>query len=472
MYRKDNGQISIAEFISPFGKLDKNNRWVKKAEQIPWDRLEDKYASLFESDKGNVGKPVRMALGALMIKQDLSLSDEGTVQMVLENVYTQYFIGLHEFTMKAPFSSSSMVYFRKRLTAGILAEIGEMIFAPEEPGDDGIGGDGPDGEAENEGTLILDATCAPADITYPTDVGLLGDAREKLERIVDILHPHTGQKRKVRTYRRKARRDYLRFVKRRRNSKQQIRQALRQQLGYVRRNLGHVDLLLEKVGAGLLPARYAGYLGTIRSLYEQQRQMYQTKTHQVADRIVSISQPHVRPMVRGKKNNPVEFGAKVSISMVGGYAFIDKIGWDNYSEAGLLPQAIENYRKRFGRYPKAVLADKLYRNRENLHFCKLRGIRLSGPRLGRPLANTPRDPYERPDSAARNAVEGKFGEGKTGYGLDRIMARLKETSETVISIAFLCMNLNRKLRSLLLYLFYSLDFDSSRILCVCSVDPN
>lgn len=143
----------------------------------------------------------------------------------------------------------------------------------------------------------------------------------------------------------------------------------------------------------------------------------------------------------------------MSISLKDGYAFVDKIAWNNYSEAELLPQAAESYRERFGHYPKAVLADKLYRNRNNLRYCKERGIRLSGPRLGRPPEGLPFDPYQRVDSAARNAVEGKFGEGKTGYGLARIMTRLKETSESVIATAFLCMNLNRKLREALLYFF-------------------
>ena len=469
MYRKDNGQISFGEFLSPFGELDENNRWVKKAALIPWDRIEEKYAALFKSNTGNVAKPVRMALGALMIRQEFGLSDEGTVQMVLENVYTQYFIGLHEFTTKAPFSSTSMVYFRKRLTAEIMAEINEMIFAPEKQEEDGGEGNGgnPGAGEGNEGIMIVDATCAPADITYPTDVGLLNDAREKLERIVDILHRGSGAQRKPRTYRRNARRDYLRFIKRRKKSGKQISKAIKKQLGYVRRDLGHVDGLLEQIKAPILPTRYTGYLATIRKLYEQQEYMYRTKTHQVDDRIVSISQPHVRPIVRGKQNAPVEFGAKVSISLVNGYSFIDKIGWDNYSEAGLLPQAIERYRRRFGYYPKAVLADKLYRNRDNLRYCKDRGIRLSGPRLGRPPANIPFDPYEHSDNAARNAVEGKFGEGKAGYGLDRVMARLQETAESVIAIAFLCMNLNRRLRVLLRYFFFACVYEPFLFLCAC-----
>jgi len=163
----------------------------------------------------------------------------------------------------------------------------------------------------------------------------------------------------------------------------------------------------------------------------------------------------------------VEFGAKISISLVNGYSFIDKIGWNNYSEAELLPQALEAYRERFGHYPEAVLADKLYRNRDNLRYCKERGVRLSGPRLGRPPKDGAPDPYERPDSAARNAVEGKFGEGKAGYGLGRIMAHLQDTAETVIAIAFLSMNLNRKLRVLWLRFFVRYELGCVQLLPAC-----
>lgn len=154
-------------------------------------------------------------------------------------------------------------------------------------------------------------------------------------------------------------------------------------------------------------------------------------------------------MVRGKKAADVEFGAKVSISLVDGYAFVDKLGWDNYNEAELLPDAVERYRRRYGHYPEAVMADKLYRNMDNLRYCKERGIRLSGPRLGRPPKDTIHDPYEHRDNAMRNWVESKFGEGKTGYGLARLFARLKDTSEAAIQLAFLALNLSRRVREIL-----------------------
>ncbi|TEB10309.1 Transposase DDE domain protein [Pelotomaculum sp. FP] len=197
--------------------------------------------------------------------------------------------------------------------------------------------------------------------------------------------------------------------------------------------------------------RQSSELETIRTLYAQQRERYQTKTHRVDDRIVSISQPHVRPIVRGKARAETEFGAKVAISMVDGYAFIDHLSWDSFNESLDLKQAVENYKQRYGYYPEAVLADQLYRNRENLSFCREHGIRLSGPPLGRrPVDSKQAKEISRQDMRERNAVEGGFGVCKRRYGLARIMARLKETAESVIALQFLVMNLEHRLR----FLFY------------------
>lgn len=183
--------------------------------------------------------------------------------------------------------------------------------------------------------------------------------------------------------------------------------------------------------------------------------MYQNRSHRVEDRIVSISQPHVRPIVRGKAGANVEFGAKVAISVVEGYTYIEKLSWDAFNEGNTLQDSVENYRMRHHCYPLVIYADAIYRTRENLRYCKERGIRLSGPRLGRPAADKDKQKeqlrLERQDARERNAVEGKFGEGKRRYGLARIMAHLKETAESVICLQFLVMNLEHRLRFLLSY---------------------
>ena len=459
MYRKDNGQITIAEFNSPFGELDKENRWVKIADMIPWHRYEEKYAAQFCEDNGAPAINFRMAMGSLIIKQRKDISDDELLRDITENVYLQYLIGLHEFTKVPPFSQSSISNFRKYITAEMIKEINDEIFQiekdeqdpPESREDKGDDESFEESEPANKGTMLLDATCTPANIAYPTDINLLNEAREKLEGMIDSMHPKGYNGLKPRTYRRKARKAYLIFIKQRRPDKRLIRKAIGQQLRYVKRNLGHVEGMIQKFGESGLKQQQKDWLTTIIKLYEQQKYMYEAKTHSVENRIVSISQPHVRPIVRGKTNASVEFGAKVSINMIEGYVFIDKIGWEAYSEEALLIPAIIEYKERYGFYSEAVLVDKIYRNRDNRAFCKEHGIRISGPRLGRPPKETNKAVIhqQRTDASERNAVEGKFGEGKTGYGLDRIPARLIGSSETVIAMSFFCMNISRRLRVLL-----------------------
>jgi len=115
--------------------------------------------------------------------------------------------------------------------------------------------------------------------------------------------------------------------------------------------------------------------------------MYENNSQRVDDRIVSISQPHVRPIVRGKAGRPAEFGAKLSISVVGGFSFVDRRSWDSYNEGTDLIEQIETFRRRFGCYPESVHVDKIYRTRENRASCKKHGIRMSGPPLGRKPQN-------------------------------------------------------------------------------------
>jgi len=195
------------------------------------------------------------------------------------------------------------------------------------------------------------------------------------------------------------------------------------------------------------------YLSTIRTLYEQQKEMYDKRTHSVANRIVSLHQPHVRPIVRGKASTPVEFGAKIEASLVNGYGRIEKLSWDAFDEGGTLQESAERLKADTGHYPASILADKKFRTRDNLAYCKKHGIRLSGPKLGRPPKD--KDLYreqcriEREESGERSAIEGAFGVGKRRYTLGCVMTRLQHTSEVSIHVSFLTMNLFRRLRLLL-----------------------
>ena len=185
--------------------------------------------------------------------------------------------------------------------------------------------------------------------------------------------------------------------------------------------------------------------------------MFENHTHSVENRIVSLTQPWVRPIVRGKTHSNTEFGAKLHISMVNGYAKIERLSFDAFNEATDFFSAVEGYRRDHGFYPARILADKIYRSREILAWCKERRIQMTGPALGRPSKNQDRRRevrrQEYQDICDRNIVEGEFGVCKRSYGLNHIMAHLPETSFCVIGIALLCMNLQKRLRALLSALF-------------------
>lgn len=460
---KENKQITIFSNPAHFmgAKLDPENRWVKISQMIPWDEIEEKYKENFSKKIGRPAKPVRMALGSHLIKEKFCLSDEETVELITESPYLQYFLGLEQFESKAPFEASMMTWFRKRLTPAMIAEVNQYVIRsgrkPEKGGKGGgQSGNGPEEgaaakieEKQNKGTMIVDATCVPSDIRFPTDVSLLSEAREKSEQLIDALHKKTKASgvRKPRTYRKKARKEYLRFARNRNPKKADIRKAIRKQLSYLGRNLKTIAA----IGEENLTEKQRNLLETLRTLYEQQKEMFENRTHAVADRIVSIHSPFVRPIVRGKTNAPVEFGAKVAISLVDGYAIVEHLSWDAFNEATTLIDSIERYREREGFYPERILADKIYRTRELISFCKANGIKMSGPKLGRP----PKDQeeyrkqclVERSEVGERNAVEGEFGTGKRRYSLDRLSTRLRESSEVQIHLIFLSMNIWKRLRS-------------------------
>ncbi len=462
-------QILPGDFFLPFGgRLREDNRWVKLAYLIPWRKVEREYSKLFStSARGGRAISVRIALGALIIQEREGFSDRDLVQHITENPYMQYFLGLPGYQEEPLFHPSLMTHFRKRLGPDVLNQVNEWIVLAEQEndqhGDDEppstptstkeTGTDGkPSEPPSHQGKLILDATCAPADIAFPTDLSLLNEAREKLEDIIDSLHrPHKGELKKPRDRRQQARRDYLRASKNRRLSSKGIRKAIGKQLRYVGRDLRFVEQLAKHTELTALTRRQYRNLLVINELYRQQSEMYHARSRRIDDRIVNIAQPHVRPIVRGKAKANVEFGAKLAISVVDGYSFMERVSWDSFNEGTTLIESVENYVRRFGFYPEAILADKIYRTRENLQYCKKHGIRLSGPKLGRPSkeAVTESKKLERLDAGERNAAEGKFGEGKRKYGLGMVRAHLSQTSETVIAMQLLVMNLERKLRLLL-----------------------
>jgi hypothetical protein len=472
-------QLSLSAFDWPFQTaLDESNRWVKMSECIPWDELAEGYYQSLSDAQGRPTKDARLVIGAVIIKHKLCLSDRETVAQIQENPYLQYFVGLPGYQKDAPFAPSLFVEIRKRMGQSVFEVFhGAVINALEgakvkqkpKPKDNdgdppsGSGGTSQEEDPERQGKLILDATVAPQAIRYPTDLSLLNEAREFSEQIIDILYPKTDWEKKPRTYREKARKAFLAIVKQRRPAGKVRRRGIKQQLQYLRRNLGHVERLLEywPEGTSLPLPRWLLYrYWVIQYVYKQQWEMYRNKSRRCDNRIVSISQPYVRPIVRGKQALPVEFGSKLSVSLTGeGLARVDHLRWDAFHEGSDLQSQVEAYRARYGVYPEVVLGDTLYGTRDNRRYLKHHGIRFAGKPLGRPKKVTEANREElkrlkaqrREEYLQRIPIEGKFGQGKNGYRLNYIRAKRADTSSAWINSIFLVMNL-----LILLRIFFAL----------------
>lgn len=454
-------QLTIEEFKTPFEtSLLEDNRWVQLAKLVPWDSFAGAYISMMNADIGRPGLSPRMVLGALIIKHRENLDDRGVIAAIQENVYMQYFVGLKGFSPEPIFDPSLFVELRKRVGAKTFDQLNADLIKSVSQKDDqkhnskkpgGPDKDREDSRADNKGKLQMDATVADQYITYPTDSNILNSSRKQCEKMIDKLYELNGKEgTKPRTYRRKMDTAFLNYSKKKNKSKATHRKMNRKLLECVNRDLRHIDTFLDVFQADQrsfpLNRKEHKMLLVIRTVYLQQRQMYDEKSNSCKDRIVSIFQPHVRPIPRGKVNARIEFGSKLGVSLDQGFARIDTFSWNAYNESSDLIPQVESYKKLHGHYPGLVQVDKIYATRENRKWLSERFIRITAPALGRKSKAQKEESYYRKakrkaEARERNQIEGKFGQGKNGYNLNKIRATLQETSESWVAAIFFIMNL-------------------------------
>ena len=233
---------------------------------------------------------LELLLVLYILKHLLNVSDREVIAQISENIYLQYFLGLEGFCKEAIFDPSLFVSLRKRLGQESFEEMTkalvEKVNAEEERKDekkelksnDELKSDK---EEKRKGKLIVDATVSPSDITYPTDLNLLGKARELTEEIIDIFwkNDRSSFDKKPRDYRKQARKRYLNAAKKKKPSRKALRKAIGQQLRYLKRNLKRIDMWLDKKSCLLktLPKWLYKRLLVLRLVYEQQSEMYNKK---------------------------------------------------------------------------------------------------------------------------------------------------------------------------------------------------
>jgi transposase, IS5 family len=476
-------QLTFSAFKTPFEQqLLADNRWVILAQVIPWDELASVYHRKMSSDMGRGCINTRLVLGVLIFKHLLKLDDREVLATLQENIYLQYFVGFSSFQTKIAFDPSLLVTIRKRMGVADFDEWSQSVITQIEqlesqslPKEEKSGQDddfptpptpntdltsttetSPTGAIPLADTLIIDTTAAEQKIKYPTDLDLLNKVRIFTEDLIDDFYKVSSLDSKPRTYRKNARKDYLNAALKKKKTGKEVRKAIKKQLNYIQRNILTIndlwDLLLSKdITVPLQKAKFKKWL-VCQEIYRQQKLMIDQNTRTCEHRIVSIEQPHVRAIPRGKAGKNIEFGAKIALSVVNGTNRIYKIDWDAYNDGIDLIGQVEAFKKQYHKYPKLVLADKIYMTKANREFLKKHNIEHRGQPLGRPKKdgngnNKPQyNHIQQQEANQRNHVEGQFGTSKDAYGLNRVRAKTKITSESWIANIFFILNIVKLLK--------------------------
>lgn len=453
----------------PLENLSKENRWVKLADALDWKHIEAEYNKrLSNQSRGACNKPARMVIGAMIIKHILCCSDEVTIVSIQENPYMQYLVGLKYFREAPIFSPELFVTLRKRIDDKFFNDImlsmhkdcikksGTSESEHSDKSDSGISGNSHPLESSpvtHKGKMKVDATCTDAEMRYPTDINILEDSSREIERLAQKVSSKAGITR-PRSCRGEARSCFVRYTKKKHKGRKLIRETKKLLLHLLFKDVQGFINLLGRIGTDVLSClnhRDLSNFSAIRKAYEQQKYMFDHDVCSCLDRIVSIFQPHVRPIVRGKAGRKTEYGAKIGVSVVNGFTYIDHLSWDAYNEGSDLMLQIMTYKERFGYYPQEVQADKIYLNKENRKLLKKLGIVCHCPPLGRPKKdpNPEEEKLRHKASGERNGVEATFGTAKRVYRANNIRAKLKETAQTWIAVCFFAKNLKKFLMGLL-----------------------
>ena len=481
-YDSEYKQLDLGLLRSSLDGLDKTNRWVSLGDLLPWTELEKEYNSRLNNKKKGAGnKPARMILGAMIIKHKFCLSDAETIEIIRESPYMQYFCGLHEFTDKPICDPSLLTYTRKRISEQELNKMTVELLNRQKrlleekrkreeeearknneeqtvtkPEDSDAASFTDSQGREHNGVLKTDATCADAEMRYPVDVDIIHDGCRK---VTDYIIKVCGKfgLHKPRTNYKHARQAYLLLVKKAKKKGKMVREAIAVMLNYLHKDIRILmDMLAkDKVYYESLFQHEKRTLTAIIKMYHQQEEMYRSKTHTCTDRILSIFQPHVHAIVRGKAKAKTEFGAKIGASIVDGYTFIDHHSWDDYNESQDLMLQIQLFKERFGCLPATILADKIYLNKQNRDILEKLEIRSYCKPLGRPPKTSPSEDLKSKMAKAvgeRNEIECSFGTGKRIYRANDIRAKLPDTARCWTGMCYFVKNVMKFLRELCLAL--------------------
>ena len=361
-------------------------------------------------------------LALMVLKHKLKLSDSNLLSRLNTDWAMQMFCGLRlkkgEFIRDKNFIWRVRKKLSKHLNINVLQGVLAKHWRP---------------YIRNTNVCTVDATCYESYLRYPTDVKLLWEATQWLHNQLKIICKHYG----VRMPRNKFKEQQIKtviYLKTKRKTYKATRKRLKSLLYICGKLLGILDYLTIELNEVFdfikgIAQDYSKRLGIIRKVYVQQYNLFEDPKYKPeGGRIVSLFKEYVRPIVRGKENKRVEFGAKVNKIQIDGISFIEQICFDAFNEGVRLTQSIQKHRDYLG-FLSHISADKIYANNANRTYCKKQNIKTNFAPKGRKAKDEKQRKKMRDtlNSIRSTQLEGSFGNEKNNYLLQKIKARSADT---------------------------------------------
>ncbi|MBI4178855.1 transposase [bacterium] len=424
--------LPFAEFV-----FNEDHPLLRLSAAIRWDNLLEQLGAFYDPDKGRPCAPLRAQAGTLILKHVKDLADRAAVGFVQENIYAQRFCGLGPAQASDYMNpATGLSNFRAKIGPEGMAVIEEVLTCAAEGR-----------RLARGGKLIVDTTCVPLDIIYPTDIRLLERCRRAIVRLLKQAKGF-GVEALYRTYNRTARKIFVTFSKLSKPSEKTRRRVHKRLFQFVRRNVKQLADLREKATRALGPRcaldpELRGWLQglkttelRVRAILHQQKLVRRGIVH-IPHRIVSFHKDHVRPIVRGKFPLATEFGPKVLFALVRGCMYRVAAYQDNAADALMIAPALRWFYERFGRLPREILGDRGFFARWRVKALKAMGVVPGLQQRGKVIEKSA---AHRRQIRQRLPIEARISLGKRKFGWGRCRARIDEHETSWIGLGAAALN--------------------------------
>lgn len=430
-------------------QLRADHELVLLAEAIDWEGFQDSLKVKY-SNVGRKSKRVRLMLGLHVLKHMYNLYDERVCAILQENLYFRYFCGVHEdlkeWQLGQLLNACTMSRFRKRLGVDGMQQVEDLIKRQLMK----------DGRISGR-TQVVDTTAMEKNVGYPTNTGLLAKGIERVRKAVGKL-AKLGLSVAVRSHKRVVRKEILKVNKLGRGRQERIADATQKLIGYARQMSKAADVSFRAIRKGASVAIESAIEAVKKSLQEELEKLDRVISQSekrltgeavpASEKILSMHEPKVVVIAKGRRGKRYEFGAKVSLSMDrNGYVVGHQEYQENRADVNTLDPALEDWRRTFGDYPDELGADRGY-TATNPTEALSKVSKVAIPKRGKKRHPDHDKAYFRRVLKTRNKIEPTIGHLKTDHRLNRCRYRGAEGDSFNVGFATMSWNLKKWARDI------------------------